>query len=284
MGGGGRKDCCYASGYGDGVLGPLPFDLEFRSAKFIVHRDGVVVDRPTIRPTTALRQYSCPAGLSTSEEFDWIKDIVGLLLYVYTLYSRGGDNVGLRDIWLSIADHEIGTSNDNRVPVIQLNKWAKWLHKDLGFVAPLMVSLTRQVRPEWGLLRPPPRPLHLHEAMQRLILEHVNTWETKELNVQLDTHTPRSYPKVERVPKAPGRHYPIIGQIHRASSLGKRVSHTLAGPGPKRRRKTNIRLPDGPLPPLPPLGMAWATLFGPPQPLLHSSEDDYGDEDEETSD
>ncbi|KAG9223410.1 hypothetical protein CCMSSC00406_0007597 [Pleurotus cornucopiae] len=212
------------------------------------------------------------------------------------------ENHGLRDIWLSIAEHEIGKTDDKLSSVITLNKWDKWLHKDLGFVFKLMVPLTRQFRPEWALLSPTPDPLHLHEAMQRLILEHVNTWETKELNVQLDTHTPRSYPKVERVPKAPGHHYPITGQIHRASSLGKRVSHTLAGPGPKSRslspvflhfysypcipgrRKTNIRLPDGPLPPLPPLGMAWATLFGPSQPLLHSSEDDYGDEDEETSD
>lgn len=165
--------------------------------------------------------------------------IVVFLLLAKPLHSDiVEENHGLRDIWLSIAEHEIGKTDDKRSSVITLNKWDKWLHKDLGFVSKLMVPLTRQFRPEWALLSPTPDPLHLHEAMQRLILEHVNIWETKKINVELDTVTSRSYPKEERIQKAPGRHYPINGQYFSANSLGKRASHPQAGPegpgpGPK---------------------------------------------------
>ncbi|KAG9223403.1 hypothetical protein PLEOSDRAFT_154693 [Pleurotus ostreatus PC15] len=208
--------------------------------------------------------------------------IVVFLLLAKPLHSDVvEDNHGLRDIWLSIAEHEIGKTDDKRSSVITLNKWDKWLHKDLAFVSKLMVPLTRQFRPEWALLSPAPDPLHLHEAMQRLILEHVNIWETQKINVELDTVTSRSYPKEERIEKAPGRHYPIHGQILSASSLGKRESHFEAGPeefAPKRRRKTNRRLPDDPLPPL---ARSWLALLGPPQPSEHASEDESGAEDED---
>ncbi len=52
-----------------------------------------------------------------------------------------------------------------------------------------------------------------------------------------------------------------------------RCSHTFLG-----RRKTNRRLPDGPLPPL---ARSWLALLGPPQPLGQASEDEGGAEDED---
>lgn len=39
-----------------------------------------------VSPRSFHLQYSCPAGLTTLEEFDWGDDIIVLVMYVYTLY------------------------------------------------------------------------------------------------------------------------------------------------------------------------------------------------------
>ncbi|KAL4255366.1 Fungal-type protein kinase domain-containing protein [Pleurotus pulmonarius] len=140
--------------------------------------------------------------------------IVVFVLLAKPLNNDVDKNIkGLGDIWSSIADHEVGTSNDKRSSLIHDTQWETWLHEDLSFIADLMNDLAKQVRPEWGLLTPAPKPLHLHEAMQRLILNSVYTWETDGINVELDTVTPRPYPKEERRQMAPGRHYPLHGQV-----------------------------------------------------------------------
>ncbi|KAF7437577.1 hypothetical protein PC9H_004419 [Pleurotus ostreatus] len=152
--------------------------------------------------------------------------IVVFVLLAKPLNNDEDNNIeGLDDIWPSIADHEVGTSNDKRSSLIHNAQWETWLHEDLSFIADLMEDLTEQVRPEWGLLTPAPKPLHLHEAMQRLILNNVYAWEIDQINVELDTDTPRQYPIEERKQMAPGRHYPIHGQILSAN-VRKRANST----------------------------------------------------------
>lgn len=130
------------------------------------------------------------------------------------------NQAGLSGVWTCIAEHEVGTA-DKRSPVITDNDWAVWLHKDLLFIAKLMVGLTSQIRPEWALLDPTPEPLHLHEAMQRLILQHVYDWEKNQINVELDTIRSRTFTPIERTPMAPVSAHLLIGQTIPSSTLGK---------------------------------------------------------------
>ncbi len=142
-------------------------------------------------------------------------------------------------MWRCLAEHEVAEENDKRCSLIQDFGWERWLHQDLSFIAELMADLSFQVKPEWTLLTPAPDPLHLHEAMQRLILQYVHHWEKDQANVELDTVHYRTFTSVERKPMAPVSKHPLIGQIIITSStLGKRGSNSLAGralPGSKRK-------------------------------------------------
>ncbi|KAF9491960.1 hypothetical protein BDN71DRAFT_1249338 [Pleurotus eryngii] len=168
--------------------------------------------------------------------------IVVFVLLAKPLNNDVDKNVkGLRDIWPSIADHEVGTSNDKRSSLIHDTEWETWLHEDLSFIADLMDDLAKQVRPEWGLLTPVPKPLHLHEAMQRLILNNVYAWEIDQINVELDTVTPRKYPKEERKQMAPGRHYPIHGQVFSANARKRANSAEREESEAKRQHRMNTK-------------------------------------------
>ncbi len=137
----------------------------------------------------------------------------------------------LSGVWTCIAEHAV-SSPDKRSTIISENKWAEWVHKDLLFIAELMDDLTCQIQPEWALLDPAPDPLHLHEAMQRLILQYVYDWEKNNINVELDTVHSRTFMRVERRLLAPVNRYPINGQIIITSStLGKRGSNSSARGG-----------------------------------------------------
>ncbi|KAJ8703526.1 hypothetical protein PTI98_002143 [Pleurotus ostreatus] len=189
----------------------------------------------------------------------------------------------LSQIWDFMAEHEVGNAVDTRSALISGNDWAEWLHKDLSFISKLMTDLTRQIRPEWALLDPAPEPLHLHEAMQRLILQYVHDWEKNHLNVELDTVSCRTFTPVERKPMAPKSKHPLIGQIITSSTLGKRDSNSaapLAQSGSKRLRKTGD---DEPLDAeLAELQQAWIDSQSTPvgsEPLEYAAED----EDEDTS-
>ncbi|KAJ8703530.1 hypothetical protein PTI98_002147 [Pleurotus ostreatus] len=153
----------------------------------------------------------------------------------------------LTNTWSCIAEHEVGAM-DKRSTIINENEWAKWLHKDLLFITALMDDLTCQIQPEWALLYPTPDPLHLHEAMQRLILQHVYDWERNNINVELDTVHSRTFNPVERKLMAPVNKHPLIGQVITSSTLGKRGSNAVAGraqSGSKRLRKTGDDEPLG---------------------------------------
>lgn len=135
----------------------------------------------------------------------------------------------LSEIWAAMAEHEVGNAADTRSALISGNRWAEWLHKDLSPISKLMTNLTHQFRPEWALLDPAPEPLHLHEAMQRVILEHVHIWETKGINVELDTLTSRKSPPAEKTPMAPASQHPIRSQVVTRSMPGKRGSNSIEG-------------------------------------------------------
>ncbi|KAG9223541.1 hypothetical protein PLEOSDRAFT_165632 [Pleurotus ostreatus PC15] len=172
--------------------------------------------------------------------------IVVFVLLAKPLNNDEDNNIeGLDDIWPSIADHEVGTSNDKRSSLIHNAQWETWLHEDLSFIANLMDDLTEQVRPEWGLLAPAPKPLHLHEAMQRLILNNVYAWEIDQINVELDTVTPRQYPIEERKQMAPGRHYPIHGQVFSANVRKRANSTEREEPESKRQHRMDTKALQG---------------------------------------
>ncbi|KDQ29985.1 hypothetical protein PLEOSDRAFT_165664 [Pleurotus ostreatus PC15] len=183
--------------------------------------------------------------------------------------------------------HEVGSDVDTRSALISGNKWAEWLHKDLLFIAELMTELTYQIRPEWALLDPPPESLHLHEAMQRLILQYVHDWEKNHLNVELDTVSCRTFTPVERKPMAPVSEHPLIGQVITSSTLGKRGSDSVARraqSGSKRLRKTGDDEPLGAE--LAELQQAWIDSQSAPvatESLGYASEDESESESEETS-
>ncbi|KAL4256125.1 hypothetical protein AB1N83_012306 [Pleurotus pulmonarius] len=187
-------------------------------------------------------------------------------------------------MWRCLAEHEVAEENDTRCSLIQDLGWKRWLHQDLSFIADLMAELSSQVKPEWTLLTPAPDPLHLHEAMQRLILQHVHNWEKNKMNVELDTVHSRTFMPIEHKLMAPVSKHPLIGQIIITSStLGKRGSNSLAGralPGYKRSCKMgddetlavdSAELRQG--------RIGSQSAPEPPEPLEYAHED----EDEETS-
>ncbi|KAJ8703510.1 hypothetical protein PTI98_002128 [Pleurotus ostreatus] len=197
----------------------------------------------------------------------------------------------LTKIWAFMAEHEVGSvgnAADTRSALISGNSWAKWLHKDLSFISKLMTDLTHQIRPEWALLDPAPEPLHLHEALQRLILQNVHDWEKKRINVELDTISSRTFTPVERKPMAPVSEHPLIGQVITSSTLGKRGSNSVAGraqSGSKRLRKTGDDEPLGAE--LAELQQAWIDSQSAPvatEPLGYASEDEDEDDEEEDDD
>ncbi len=106
------------------------------------------------------------------------------------------DKSHLYSAWGRIGDHEFSLTNDIRDSRLSLLRasdaaWRMWLHPGLQHVAPLLQLLATQVTPEWGLIQPPPHILHLHEAMQRIILTHIHAWVKGKKDVKFDTERTR---------------------------------------------------------------------------------------------
>lgn len=64
---------------------------------------------------------------------------------------------------------------DSRNPFLNLSHkhWAEILHPRLASLIGMMQELSTQVRPEYGLLQPPPAEDHLHEAFRRILLKQI---------------------------------------------------------------------------------------------------------------
>ncbi|KAF7439698.1 hypothetical protein PC9H_000034 [Pleurotus ostreatus] len=153
------------------------------------------------------------------------------------------DEFGLNCAWKYIANHEIGVSDDmgdSRLSIIHQAKWKKWLHPELAHAEGFLLSLTAQIAPEWGLIEPAPLPLHLHEAMQRIILQYIDLWKTQNKDVQFDTGRirPAEIPDNRIMPQV--SHKPSVnGQLIATGSLRpKRQSNQL---GPKEESQAKRR-------------------------------------------
>ena len=77
------------------------------------------------------------------------------------LARLGGKVVDSRDVLLAYTEED----------------WANALAPGLAPVAPLLAKLAAQIQPEYALLQECPRKEHLHEAMRRLLLDHILTME-----------------------------------------------------------------------------------------------------------
>ena len=151
------------------------------------------------------------------------------------LQLKDPDRFGLNCAWKYIANHEIGTpedSGDSRLSLLHSPQWGTWLHPELAHAEEFLLALAAQITPEWGLIEPAPRIFHLHEAMQRIILQYIDLWKTKEMDVKFDTGLirPTEVPDNRTLPQV--SHKPSVnGQNIAASALRpKRQSNQL---GPK---------------------------------------------------
>ncbi len=148
-------------------------------------------------------------------------------------HSEDKNNPKLREIWTSIGQHVVTPGRtDSRADLMDVGSWKTWLHEKLDFAANLMQDLVYQVKPEWGFLTPQPRPLHLHEAMQRILLKYIHLWESRTMNIELDTEEIRAVnvPIPTEVKQRVSYKPPIRGQIISVSTLGKRSSYSITEP------------------------------------------------------
>ncbi|KAJ8694357.1 hypothetical protein PTI98_009281 [Pleurotus ostreatus] len=127
------------------------------------------------------------------------------------------DEFGLNCAWKYIANHQIGVRKDigdSRLSLLRDAEWDEWLHPELADVEPFLLALAAQITPEWGLIEPAPPILHLHEAMQRILLQYIDLWKTQKKDVKFDTGRIRPaeipdnrvMPQVAHEPSVDGQH------------------------------------------------------------------------------
>ncbi|KAI0772820.1 hypothetical protein BD413DRAFT_612307 [Trametes elegans] len=93
-------------------------------------------------------------------------------------FSTGAQRV-LSDMWETLSRHTIEDSNksDSRTPLLLFNGIDSFLEVfalEMHDVARMLVKMALQVAPSYALMTPlPPHDDHLHEAMQRLILDYL---------------------------------------------------------------------------------------------------------------
>ncbi|KAL4250857.1 hypothetical protein ABKN59_008698 [Abortiporus biennis] len=101
--------------------------------------------------------------------------------------------------WIKFSNHQIkNTINDTRSSILSNTEqtFARILHPSLKSLAPLLVSLTEQVRPEYAYLKPAPFEDHLHEALCRILLQFIIDLEQ---DILLDPENLRPVPSASRV-------------------------------------------------------------------------------------
>ena len=91
------------------------------------------------------------------------------------------------DTWLWFSQHVIrkGDQKDPRSDALNydIGDWAAALDPKLSSLAFMLSAMGEQIRPEYGLLKPP-KVDHLHEAMRRLLLEQIIAMKTKPIRLQ----------------------------------------------------------------------------------------------------
>ncbi|KAJ8487697.1 hypothetical protein ONZ45_g14227 [Pleurotus djamor] len=91
-----------------------------------------------------------------------------------------------------LAEHEIDPRGyqDDRDILFEKHPWSQLLPKEVSCAGPLVSELIKQIQPEYSLLNPAPHPLHLHEAVQRLLLKYLNRWTGWKASLKTETHHP----------------------------------------------------------------------------------------------
>jgi hypothetical protein len=140
---------------------------------------------------TLAKSLFCPLPRHDAESVFWI--IVIFLLRALPAHPTTEDNLmPLQQLWRALGDHYIPESTDgyidSREGVLKygVKKWQPNLHPDLADEAELLGQLCEQVNPEYAYLLPQPPLFHLHEAMQRILLNHL--WVMSKAERHLDLH------------------------------------------------------------------------------------------------
>ncbi|KAJ8501525.1 hypothetical protein ONZ45_g12111 [Pleurotus djamor] len=118
-----------------------------------------------------------------AESIFWV--ILVMLLRALPVKANGPkndvNNDQFKQIWEAFDDHEISSWTDTRQVIFAVNGWDRVLHEELSFVAPVIEELIDQISPEYEFLKPAPDPLHLHEAIQRLLLKYLDQWKDRDV-------------------------------------------------------------------------------------------------------
>ncbi len=93
------------------------------------------------------------------------------------------------DLWKKLHEHEIPDNpadyDDHREDIFHTLAlpWARYFHPDLRDVAQLLYDIRCQVAPEYEYWTPRPPDDHLHEALQRLILQYLVDHRDKDISL-----------------------------------------------------------------------------------------------------
>ncbi|THG94388.1 hypothetical protein EW026_g7076 [Hermanssonia centrifuga] len=119
--------------------------------------------------------------------------------------------------------------------------WNKALHPGLSSLAPLLAKMSLQVWPEYGLLAESPPREHLHEAMRRLLLQHIVDMDDPiPLNPRNRRPVPRNVDHVTNVTGVDidGARFGWLHLPHpKEQPEGEKPKIILRVPAPKRRRE-----------------------------------------------
>ncbi|KAI0719834.1 hypothetical protein C8T65DRAFT_635338 [Cerioporus squamosus] len=109
------------------------------------------------------------------------------------------------ELWKKLHDHEIPDDpaefEDQRESIFYLGPlpWARYFHPEMRDVARLLYDIRKQVAPEYEYWTPRPPDDHLHEAMQRLILQYLVDHRHKDIPLDPDNLRPtEAQPPVDK--------------------------------------------------------------------------------------
>lgn len=99
--------------------------------------------------------------------------VVFLLLALPEGFGPEDDNTdSVAGIWALFNHHKPG-STDSRFSNLIGGDWRHWLHPGLVSLRVFLAKLSEQVYPEYLYMVPPPEEEHLHESLQRLLLQQI---------------------------------------------------------------------------------------------------------------
>ena len=140
-------------------------------------------------------------------------------------------------IWQKLHDHEIpeepGNDQDERESILGAGRsfWENCFHLEMRKVARLLFNIKVQVLPEYELWTPAPPEDHLHEAMQRLILQYLV--DHRDQDIPLDPSHQRPTQIQPRQSKSRDRGTSTSTQIHATYDSRGTAQRRGRGTGPR---------------------------------------------------